>query len=206
VVEFRKKKTGQMMAESAESGASQRAVPAPEETPEEARMENEGGAPGAADVTAAAEATALRAEKQEWMNVAMRRQADFDNYRKRIERERHEDRERGARSLMESLLPVLDAFDRALAPDSDAVHAEYQKGFEGTYKLLRVALAKHGLEKIDALGKPFSPHLHHAIDQMPSDEYSEDTVIEELQGGYLFHGRLLRPAMVRVAVPGPQAS
>jgi molecular chaperone GrpE len=197
-VDVQKKKIEEMIADTVESRSA--------ETPEESRMENEGGSLGASGNSPGDEMAQLREEKQEWMNVAMRRQADFENYRKRIERERHEDRERGARSLMESLLPVLDAFDRALAPDSDPVHAEYQKGFEGIHKLLWAALAKHGLEKIEAAGKSFDPHIHHAIDQMPSDKYSEETVIEELQGGYLFHGRVLRPAMVRVAVPGPRAS
>jgi molecular chaperone GrpE len=193
-VDVRKKKTEEMIAET------------PAATTDEGRMESEVGPLGTAGNSPGDEMARLRTENQEWMNVAMRRQADFENYRKRIEKERHEDRERGAGSLMESLLPVLDAFDRALAPDSDPVHAEYQKGFEGIYKLLWAALAKHGLEKIEAAGKPFNPHVHHAIDQMPSDKYLEDTVIEELQGGYLFHGRVLRPAMVRVAVPGPLVS
>jgi molecular chaperone GrpE len=193
-VDVRKKKTEEMIAET------------PAATTDEGRMESEVDPLGTAGNSPGDEMARLRTENQEWMNVAMRRQADFENYRKRIEKERHEDRERGAGSLMESLLPVLDAFDRALAPDSDPVHAEYQKGFEGIYKLLWAALAKHGLEKIEAAGKPFNPHVHHAIDQMPSDKYLEDTVIEELQGGYLFHGRVLRPAMVRVAVPGPLVS
>jgi molecular chaperone GrpE len=196
-VDFRKKKTEET-AEAAEIG--------PFQSGGQSSMENEGGAVVAAENLPNEEMTRLRAESQEWMNVAMRRQADFDNYRKRVEKERHEDRERGARSLMESLLPVLDAFDLALAPDSDPVHAKYQKGFEGIHKLLWAALVKHGLEKMEATGKPFNPHFHHAIDQMPSDEYAEDTVIEELQGGYLLNGRVLRPAMVRVAVPGPRAS
>jgi molecular chaperone GrpE len=161
-----------------------------------------GTAPAAAPTPGSAEETAkLAAEKQEWMNIAIRRQADFENYRKRIEKERHEDRERGARALMESLLPILDAYDRALAPDSDPAHAEYQRGFEGIYKLLWAALLRHGLERIQAAGKPFDPHVHHAVDQKPSGEHSEETVIEELQGGYLFHGRVLRPSMVKVAVP-----
>ncbi len=205
-MDFRKKKTEETIAEPAESGPFQSGGQSSVESPEEERLEKKDGAAIAAENLPNEEMARLREESQEWMNVAMRRQADFDNYRKRIEKERHEDRERGARSLMESLLPLLDAFDNALAPDSDPAHAKYQKGFEGIHKLLWAALAKHGLEKIEATGKPFNPYFHHAIDQMPSDEYEEDTVIEELQGGYLLNGRVLRPAMVRVAVPGPRAS
>ena len=147
----------------------------------------------------------LLAEKRELTDTLMRRQADFDNYRKRVEKERGEERRRGAAGIVERLLPALDALDLALAADTDPAHAKYQKGFEGIRKLLWDTLAKEGLEKIGATGKLFDPHVHHAIDRVHTDQYPEGTVTEELQSGYMFHGRVLRPAMVRVAAPMNEA-
>jgi molecular chaperone GrpE len=133
------------------------------------------------------------------MNTLVRRQADFENYRKRVEKERQQDRHRGVESLIESILPVLDAFDRALATSDDPGYAEYQKGFELIRRQLSDLLAKQGLERIEAVGKEFNPHLHHAIERVETTEHPEGVVVGELQPGYVFHGRVLRPAMVRVA-------
>jgi molecular chaperone GrpE len=141
----------------------------------------------------------LLAEKQELMDTLVRRQADFENYRKRVEKERHHDRHRGVELLVEGILPVLDAFDRALEAGDDPDYAEYRKGFELIRKQLWDLLAKQGVERIDAVGKQFDPHLHHAIESVETTEHEEDTVIAEMQPGYTFHDRVLRPAMVRVA-------
>lgn len=141
----------------------------------------------------------LLAEKQELMDTLVRRQADFENYRKRVEKERQHDRHRGVEALIESILPVLDAFDRALAADDDSAYAEYRKGFELIRRQLWDLLAKQGVERIEAVGKQFDPHLHHAIESVETTEHEEDTVIAEMQPGYTFHDRVLRPAMVRVA-------
>ena len=142
----------------------------------------------------------LQAEKQDLLNTLVRRQADFENYRKRIERERHEERHRSIAALVEQLLPVLDAFDRALEAQGDAAGEEFRTGFELIYRGLWEVLSKHGLKRIEVQGKRFDPHYHHAIERVESEEYAEDTVIEESQAGYTFHGKVLRPAMVRVAV------
>ena len=156
--------------------------------------------PGAADPPAAGDELAkLLAEKQELMNTLVRRQADFENYRKRVEKERHQDRHRGVEAAIEHLLPVLDAFDRALASSSDPSFAEYHRGFELIRRQLWEALAKQGLVRIDALGQEFNPHFHHAIERVETTEHAEGIVIGEMQPGYLFHERVLRPAMVRVA-------
>jgi molecular chaperone GrpE len=146
-----------------------------------------------------AEKTALVNEKQELMNTLVRRQADFENYRKRVEKERQADRHRGVETLVEHLLPVLDAFDRALAGNHDAANAEYRKGFDLIRRQLSDALAKQGLKRIEAVGKEFDPHRHHAIERVETTEEADGAVIEELQPGYMFHERVLRPAMVRVA-------
>jgi molecular chaperone GrpE len=141
----------------------------------------------------------LQAEKQELMNTLVRRQADFENYRKRVEKERHSDRHRGVEVLIESLLPVLDAFDRALESADDSTSVEYVKGFEMIRRQLSDALAKQGLKRIESVGKEFNPHFHHAIEQVETHQHPDGMVIGEMQPGYTFHERVLRPAMVRVA-------
>ncbi len=141
----------------------------------------------------------LLGEKQELMDTLVRRQADFENYRKRVEKERQQERHRGAESLVEHILPVLDAFDRALAGLGDGANAEYRKGFELIRRQLWDALAKQGLTRIESVGKEFNPHFHHAIETVETSEHADGVVIGEMQPGYLFHERVLRPAMVRVA-------
>lgn len=149
----------------------------------------------------------LQAEKQELMNMLVRRQADFENYRKRVEKERHQDRHRGVEVLVESILPVLDAFDRALDGAGDSAPAEYITGFEMIRRQLSDLLAKQGLKRIESVGKEFNPHFHHAIEQVETHQYADGTVIAEMQPGYVFHERVLRPAMVRVAShPGEKAA
>lgn len=141
----------------------------------------------------------LQAEKQELMNTLVRRQADFENYRKRVEKEKHQERHRGVEVLIESILPTLDAFDRALDSSGDAASAEYLKGFEMIRRQLGDLLAKQGLKRIEAVGKEFNPHLHHAIEKVETHQHPDGMVIAEMQPGYMFHERVLRPAMVRVA-------
>ncbi len=141
----------------------------------------------------------LIAELDDLKNTLIRRQADFDNYRKRVEREREQDRNRGIESLVEALLPVLDGFERALATHGDASDEEHRKGFELIERQLRDTLAKRGLQRIEAEGKAFDPFLHHAVERVESKEHPDGTVLAVLQTGYRFNDRVLRPAMVRVA-------
>lgn len=173
--------------------AAETAVPAP-------AAANTADQPGATvEGSPAEQVQKLLAEKKELTDTLVRRQADFENYRKRVEKERQQDRHRGAEHLVEKLLPVLDAFDRALAAEDDPAYVEYRKGFELTRRQLWEALAKAGLERIETTGKKFDPHLHHAIERVETTEQPDDSVVDELQSGYTFHGRVLRPAMVRVA-------
>lgn len=141
----------------------------------------------------------LQAEKQEMMNTLVRRQADFENFRKRVEKERQQDRQRGVEIVIEQMLPVLDAFDRALAGPVTAENADYRKGFEMIRTQLWSGLAKQGLERIDTAGKEFDPNVHHAIENVENTEHAEGTVVGEMQPGYRLQGRVLRPAMVRVS-------
>ena|SRR5215469_3104100 len=141
----------------------------------------------------------LTAEKQDLTNTLVRLQADFENYRKRVEKEQAQARHRGVEHLVEQILPVLDAFDRALAAHDDPAYENYRKGFELIRKQLWDVLAKQGVHRIEAVGKEFDPNMHHAIEQVTTAEHADGEVIEELQPGYTFHHRVLRPAMVRVA-------
>jgi molecular chaperone GrpE len=141
----------------------------------------------------------LAAEKQDLTNTLVRLQADFDNYRKRTEKERDQARHRGVENLIEQLLPVLDGFDRALAAHDDPAYEDYRKGFELIRKQLWDLLAKQGVHRIESVGKEFDPNVHHAVEHVPTNDYPDGAVIDEFQPGYTFHHRVLRPAMVRVA-------
>ena len=156
-------------------------------------------AAAAAEVVLAQQVQKLAAEKQDLTNTLVRLQADFDNYRKRTDKERDQARHRGVEHLVEHVLPVLDGFDRALAAHDDPAYEDYRKGFELIRKQLWDVLVKQGLHRIESVGKPFDPNVHHAIEQVATADYPEGTVIDELQPGYTFHHRVLRPAMVRVA-------
>jgi molecular chaperone GrpE len=155
------------------------------------------------DVSLAAELQKLKAEKEELMQTMIRRQADFENFRKRTERDRHEEGRRGVERLILDLIPVLDGFDRALQGHDDPAYEEYRKGVTLIRKQLWDAIARHGVQRIEAAGKMFDPHQHQAIERLESTEYPDGFIVAVFQDGYLFHGRVLRPAIVRVAVhPG----
>jgi len=159
----------------------------------------------AADTAKAnAELAKLTADLEELRQTLLRRQADFDNYRKRIEKERFEDAKRATARLVEALIPVVDGFEHALAAHREAEYENYRKGFELIYKQLLDHLTKLGVERLDPVGKPFDPHLHQAVDRAETEDHDDGTILQVFQPGYVFHGRVLRPAMVRVAVhPNP---
>jgi len=169
---------------------------------------SEGPAPALLDAAALADRlAAVQAEKEELRQTLVRRQADFENYRKRIERERLEEAQRSVARLIEGLLPVLDAFERALAAHDDPAYEDYRKGFELIYRQLWDALERQGLNRIEAEGKTFDPHLHHAVERVESEDYEDGEVLEVLQPGYRLRDKVLRPATVRVAVhPAEPAS
>jgi molecular chaperone GrpE len=158
-----------------------------------------GPAPGE-ESALAVEIAKLRAEKEDLLQTLVRRQADFENYRKRIERDRHEEGRRGVERLIADLIPVLDGFDRALQSHDDPAYEEYRKGLMLIRKQLWDALARHGLERIDAAGKLFDPHVHQAIERTESKEHPDGYILHVFQDGYMFYGRVLRPAIVRVVV------
>jgi molecular chaperone GrpE len=154
----------------------------------------------------AAELAKLQAEKEELVQTLVRRQADFENYRKRIDRERREEHDRALAAFVEPLLAVLDSFERALAAHRDPAYEEYRKGFELLYRQLLELLARHRITRMEVTGKPFDPHLHHAVERAETDEVPDGIILEELQAGYKFRDRVLRPAMVKVAVHSKEKS
>jgi molecular chaperone GrpE len=153
-----------------------------------------------------AEIARLAADLQELRQTLLRRQADFDNYRKRIEKERAEDSKRYTARVIEALIPVVDGFEQALAAHREAEYENYRKGFELIYKQLLDNLAKLGVERVEPLGQHFDPHLHQAVERTETDRAEDGTILQVYQPGYVFHGRVLRPAMVRVAVHATPAS
>ncbi len=157
------------------------------------------GSDGAASAgEAPAERDRLTKEKNELQELLQRRQAEFDNFRKRVERERGELVEYASMDTVKALLPVLDDFERALKVE--CADKEYARGMEIIYQRLNEALRKLGLEPISSEVTVFNPHVHHAVEMVDTKDHPDQTILEEYQRGYYFKGRLLRPAMVKVAV------
>ena len=150
----------------------------------------------AAAVTA--ERDQLAAEKADLQDRLLRARAEFDNARRRFERERSEYLQFAATDLVKDILPIVDDFDRAVKVET--TDRNYAKGVELIHQRLFDTLKKIGVEPIESVGKPFDPNVHQAVESVPTEEAEDHTVIGEFQRGYNFKGKLLRPAMVRVAV------
>jgi molecular chaperone GrpE len=145
-----------------------------------------------------AERDRLAAEKAELNDRLLRARAEFDNARRRAERERSDFLQFAAMDLVKDVLPVLDDFERAVKVET--ADRNYAKGVELIYQRLSETLKKLGLEPIDTVGRRFDPNVHQAVERVETDEAEDHTVLGEFQRGYNFKGKLLRPAMVRVAV------
>jgi molecular chaperone GrpE len=142
---------------------------------------------------------ALRRERDEYYDRLLRKTAEFDNYRKRIERERREQADQATVDLLEQLLLVVDDFDLALTSDQSESVAAYRKGVELIHTKLHDLLRRNGVKPIVALGADFDPNLHQAVIHESSPEHRDGEVIGEMRRGYTIGDRLLRPAMVKVA-------
>ena len=140
----------------------------------------------------------LQRERDDYKDRWLRKGAEFDNYRKRVERERREQADQAVVDLLQELLLVVDDFDRALTVGGDEGGA-YRKGVELIHGKLHDLLRKQGLKAMDVIGADFDPKVHMAVMHEESPEHREGEVIGELQKGYLLNDRLLRPAMVKVA-------
>jgi molecular chaperone GrpE len=185
-------------------------APDPNAGDETAAEQAEAGAPSdtSADEALAASTAALEKERDTLKEQLLRAVADFDNYRKRIERERRELSDYATTDVLLELLPIIDNFERALQAPASAPGATsgrpaereaFKKGVELIHKQMLDLLRKRGVTLIDALGADFDPNVHQAVIHEPSDEHREGEVMQELQRGYKLGDRLLRPAMVKVA-------
>jgi molecular chaperone GrpE len=146
----------------------------------------------------------LEAAKTDFYNRMLRIQADFDNFRRRSRQEYEQACLYGGEDLVKKILPVLDSLERAVAAfneKDDADNCSWQEGVRLTLKQFQNILTAEGLEAVEALNRVFDPQVHEAVLQEQSDAVSEPTVREELQKGYKYRNKLIRPALVKVAVP-----
>lgn len=146
----------------------------------------------------AAEREALLREKSELQSLLLRRQADHENFRRRAEKERLENAEYAAMEAVKAFLPVLDDFERAIGVQTS--DEQYAQGVVLIYQRTLETLKKLGLEPMDTKNATFDPNMHHAIEMVNTDEADDQTILGEFQRGYHFKGKLLRPALVKVAV------
>jgi len=145
-----------------------------------------------------AERDRLIEEKNDLTDRLLRRQAEFDNFRKRAERERADVVEYANAECVRAILPILDDFERALK--AETADKTYARGMDLIYQRFAETLKKLGLEPITSKGQKFDPQLHHAVDMVETSQVEDHTILEEYQPGYNFRNRPLRPAMVKVAI------
>jgi molecular chaperone GrpE len=142
----------------------------------------------------------IQRQRDEYYDRLLRKTAEFDNYRKRVDRDRQMVSEAAAADLLGDLLPLVDDLERALATDPGTEGAEaYRRGVDLIHKQLLELLRKRGVRPIDALGADFDPNYHQAVSHEPAEGRREGEVIEEFRRGYMLGDRLLRPSMVKVA-------
>jgi|SRR6202165_2393591 len=153
----------------------------------------------AADESAVSETEKLRAERDALLDRLARLQAEFDNARKRAVREQQDFREFAAADVIKNFLPILDSFERALKAGGDSNSNDFRNGIELIYRQFQDALQKIGVQPIVSVGQPFDPRVHEAVEMVDTTEVPDHHVLDELQRGYKYKERLLRPAMVRVA-------
>jgi molecular chaperone GrpE len=140
----------------------------------------------------------LAAENADLHDRFLRLRAEFDNARRRFEQQRSEYVQFAAMDLVKEILPVVDDFDRALQVET--ADSNYAQGVKLIHQRLQEILKKMGLEAVETRGQTFDPNRHQAVERVPTESAEDQTILGEFQKGYLFKGKLLRPAMVRVAV------
>lgn len=146
------------------------------------------------------ELEAKKTEAAEYLDHLKRLKAEFENYKKRQLKEQTQFLELSAQDLMGKLLPVLDNFELALLAAEDSKDFERLiRGIEMVYGELKDVLRKEGLRVIESIGKQFDPQVHEAVMQVHSDEHEDNTIVDVLRQGYTFKGKVMRPAMVKVA-------
>ena len=182
-------------------------VPSQDEGPEKTENGSQAEAPVtaaagppdvAADLVAAYEK--LKAEKDALYDRMLRKQAELENFRKRAQREKEDFLQHATADLIRALLPTLDGFERALKHRDADVPAQFYQGMELIYRDLLEVLIRGGLAPVETVGKTFDPHLHQAVETVEATNYRDQEIVEEFQRGYRLKQRLLRPAIVKVAV------
>ncbi|MEX1310495.1 MAG: nucleotide exchange factor GrpE [Candidatus Sulfomarinibacteraceae bacterium] len=148
----------------------------------------------------------LESELDELRDIHLRKLAEFDNFRKRTERERVEIKRHANEDLVRELLPVLDNFERALEHGSETDSGAFHEGVEMIAKQLWDTLERQGVEIVDPMGQKFSPEFHEAVHRVEDDSMEPGTIASVLAKGYLFNGRLVRPAMVGVVADAPKVA
>ena len=167
--------------------------------PEVAERSGAGSDPDARTASQSEGEDAAR-QRDEYYDLLLRKTAEFDNFRKRIERERQAVSESAAADLIAELLPLVDDLERALRTEAAGESAQaYRRGVELIHRQLLELLRKRGVRPIVAEGTDFDPHYHQAVSHEPAEDRREGEVIEEFRRGYMLGDRLLRPAMVKVA-------
>lgn len=175
---------------------------------EEASEKPDNGAPADSPPAAPADVAAglaaayekLKADRDTLYDRLLRKQAELENFRKRTQREKEDFLQHATADLIRALLPTLDGFERALAHRDANLPAEFSQGVELIYRDLLDVLRRAGLAPIETVGKMFDPHLHQAVETVVSPDHRDQEIVEELQRGYRLKQRLLRPAIVKVAV------
>jgi molecular chaperone GrpE len=153
-----------------------------------------------------ADVKTAKAESAEWQDRFLRKAAEFENFRKRADKEKSDLRIQSQSSILIEMLPVVDACERALkffdkGQDIADTLQQYRDGVEMLYRQVLDAFSRAGAVPIESEGKPFDPHMHEALSREETSEFEEGVVARELRRGYMFRDKLLRPAQVMVAVP-----
>ncbi len=157
------------------------------------------GPESAAGEAPGTDSAAIARERDDYYDRLLRKTAEFDNYRKRVERERREQAEFAAADVLADLLPLVDDLERALQAGPETGSDTYRRGVELIHKQMLDLLRRRGVAPIEAVGKPFDPHVHQAVSHEEVPGHPEGEVVEEFRRGYKLRDRLLRPAMVKVA-------
>jgi molecular chaperone GrpE len=153
-----------------------------------------------ADAAVQGDPAQLQRERDEYYDALLRKSAEFDNFRKRVERERQAQAESAAANMIEELLPLMDDLERALKAEAGSESVEaYRRGVELIQRQLGEILRKRGVRPVEALGQDFDPHYHQAVAHDAVEGTRDGEIIEEFRRGYLLGDRLLRPSMVKVA-------
>jgi len=175
----------EVLEPASDGGADEAAMPT--DRPEDAAAELDTGGPD------------LEKERDAYRDQALRARAEFDNFRKRIERERQQMTARATEEAVRDFLPIVDDLERALAADPGDVNGSFHQGVQMIHRQMVEMLRRRGVEPIDAIGQDFDPNIHEAVAYEPAEGRREGEIIGELRRGYRIGDRLVRPSMVRVA-------